>query len=141
MTTTAFCSALKSRRPSPSARDGQQQVAKARAARWELHDPEPERLEAFKEDPVARRADPRLEFTPGEAAHEIIVLLRAAAGAGGGQQLEDADPPAPKPTAPKPTVHSREGPTNRLRLPEILHTEPLDATEVASLRRQGVKSS
>jgi hypothetical protein len=71
--------------------DGQQQVAEAQTAPRELRDPEPESLEALKEDPVTRRTDHRLELALGKPAREVIDLLRPAAGSGGGQQLEDAD--------------------------------------------------
>jgi hypothetical protein len=71
--------------------DGQQQVAKAQAAPRELRDSEPERLEALKENPVARRADHHFEPALGKLADKVVDLLRSAAGSRGGHQLEDTD--------------------------------------------------
>jgi hypothetical protein len=79
--------------------DGQQQAAEAQATPRELHDSEPEGLEALEEDPVARRADHHFELAHGKLADEVIDVLRSAAGSGGGQQLEDTDAAA----------HARQG--------------------------------
>lgn len=65
--------------------DGQQQVAEAQTAPRELQDSEPERLEALKENPVARPSDHHVELAFGKLADEVIDVLRSAAGSGGGQ--------------------------------------------------------